>query len=267
MNILSSDIVINQYDATCTAILQRMNGQYFLSQGGPDCIEFMIEGIDLAGKKVLDFGSGLGGPAFYLATSHHAHVYGVDVDPFLVNQANENRDKKHLDQVSFELISSYKLPFEDATFDVVFSKEVIVHVSDKRAVFKELYRVLKPGGVLVIMDWFKEKEGLSSDLLKTHEVDRFAQADAMRYVSINEYLGLLTEAQFSKIIPTNASPLHLAYLRKDLEELGKEKGEHLRELLGDKGLDENRASWRANIATFESGEIQTFLIKAVKEIA
>lgn len=266
MAVLTSDIVINQYDASCIAILQLMNGQYFLSQGGADCIEYMITGIDLKGKKVLDFGSGLGGPAFYLATNHGARVSGVDVDPFLVTQAEEIRGKKRLNQVSFALIHSSALPFEDASFDVVFSKETIVHVSDKRAVFKEFYRVLKPGGTLVIMDWFKEKEGLSAELLKTHEIDRFAQAGAMRYISIQEYVNLLEQAHFSSITTTNASPLHLAYLKNDLEQLSKEKGEEMRAMLGDKSLEENRASWRANIVTFESGEIQTFLVKAVKAL-
>ena len=122
-----------QYAKDFTDALQFMWGDGFLSPGGPEEVAEMVAGIDLTGKRVLDVGSGLGGVDILLATKHGAaEVVGIDVEPQLVQSARALISAKGLaERVTFQLVEPGPLPFPDASFDVVFSKDAMVHIEDK----------------------------------------------------------------------------------------------------------------------------------------
>ncbi|MEM7255413.1 MAG: class I SAM-dependent methyltransferase, partial [Pseudomonadota bacterium] len=112
-------------------------------------------GVSLAGASVLDIGSGLGAVDVLLANTYGAaKVTGVDVEPHLIEHSKA-RAKAHGcdDRVSFQLIEPGPLPFADASFDAVFTKDAIVHIPDKDALYRDVRRILKPGGVFVGSDW------------------------------------------------------------------------------------------------------------------
>jgi SAM-dependent methyltransferase len=144
-----------QYAKDFTDALQFMWGEGFLSPGGPEEVAEMVAGIDLAGKRVLDVGSGLGGVDILLAGKHGvAEVIGIDVEPQLVDAARALIAAKGLtERVTFQLVEPGPLPFPDASFDVVFSKDAMVHIEDKAALYAEVLRVLKPGGWFTAADW------------------------------------------------------------------------------------------------------------------
>ena len=99
---------------------------------------------DLSGKKFLEVGCGLG----YFsnkASKLGAKVTGIDIGPNLVN-INKNKTPNG----AFKVASASKLPFNSESFDVVLSTEVIEHVDNQKDAFKEMFRVLKKGGILVI---------------------------------------------------------------------------------------------------------------------
>src|ERR1700722_3739773 len=79
--------VTGQYNQKTITILQTMNGSRYLSQGGPAFVDYIVQGIDLNNKQVLDFGSGLCGPAMHLAKNYGAVITGVEVDPELIEGA------------------------------------------------------------------------------------------------------------------------------------------------------------------------------------
>lgn len=144
-----------QYAKDFTAALQFVWGEGFLSPGGPEEVAEMVAGIDLSGKRVLDIGSGLGGVDILLATTHGAaEVVGIDVEPQLVDSARALAAAKGLrERVKFQLVEPGPLPFPEASFDVVFSKDAMVHIEDKAALYAEVLRVLKPGGWFTAADW------------------------------------------------------------------------------------------------------------------
>ncbi|OQW47144.1 MAG: hypothetical protein A4S16_09085 [Proteobacteria bacterium SG_bin6] len=105
------------------------------------------------GEAVLDAGSGLGGPARYLAETFGCQVEGVDLSPDYVAIARLLTDRAGLgDRVSFCEGDLLHLPFDDARFDLVWTQHVAMNIADRAALYRELRRVLKPDGRLVFYD-------------------------------------------------------------------------------------------------------------------
>lgn len=144
-----------QYAKAFSDALQFMWGEGFLSPGGPEEVREMLMGHDLAGKVVLDIGSGVGGVDILLAGKHGAkEVVGIDVEPQLIEEARDRVRKAGLeDRIRFDLVEPGPLPFADQVFDLVFSKDAMVHIPDKAALYRQVLRVLKPGGHFIAADW------------------------------------------------------------------------------------------------------------------
>ncbi|WP_305879892.1 methyltransferase domain-containing protein [Thermosynechococcus sp. HN-54] len=100
---------------------------------------------------VLDVGCGIGGSARMLARDYGFQVTGITISPEQVRRARELTPPDL--NVQFQVDDALALSLPDASFDVVWSIEAGPHMPDKQQFAKELLRVLKPGGILVVADW------------------------------------------------------------------------------------------------------------------
>jgi SAM-dependent methyltransferase len=103
--------------------------------------------------SVLDVGSGVGGPARFLAANHGCHVTGVDLsEPFVEAARYLTGRTGQGGQVSFECASALTLPFDDGRFDAVFLQHVAMNIADRARLYREIRRVLKRGGRFATYD-------------------------------------------------------------------------------------------------------------------
>jgi ubiquinone/menaquinone biosynthesis C-methylase UbiE len=102
---------------------------------------------------VLDVGSGLGGPSRCLAQEFGCHVTGIDLSREYCQVAGMLARRLGLDSlVSYRHGNALDMPFEDAAFDFLWTQHASMNISDKAALYREMWRVLKPGGALVLYD-------------------------------------------------------------------------------------------------------------------
>ena len=169
------------------------------------------------GEVVLDLGAGAGIDVFMAANKvgSEGHVIGVDMTPQMIEKGRENAEKYGYKNVEFRLGEIENLPIEDGTVDVIISNCVINLAPDKTKVFLEAFRVLRPGGRLMISDLVTEGE-LPDDVRKSFQAWSECIAGALEK---NEYLGIIQASGFDKINIVNEK----VYIEDKMDERLKDK--------------------------------------------
>jgi len=105
------------------------------------------------GERVLDIGSGIGGPSRFLATQYGCQVIGIDLTAEFCRVAEMlTRLTRLTGKVSYRQGSALDLPFEDMSFDVVWSQNASMNIADRDRLYGEMHRVLKPGSRLALQE-------------------------------------------------------------------------------------------------------------------
>lgn len=127
---------------------------------------------------LLDVGCGPGTVTTDLALHLPAgHVVGVDASATVLDSAREHAASRDVTNIDFQQANAYELPFEDASFDVVYAHQLLQHLSDPIAALREMKRVARPGGLVAVRDadyaamtWYPASAGLTEWNTLYHEV-------------------------------------------------------------------------------------------------
>jgi len=122
--------------------------------GGLEATQELAKQMELrAGMRLLDVGSGIGGPARYFAGEHGCRVTGIDLTNDFVRAAESLTGRTKLDGLAkFQQGSALAMPFERDTFDGAYMIHVGMNIADKAGIFREVRRVVKAGGLFTIFD-------------------------------------------------------------------------------------------------------------------
>ena len=241
----------SQYNETFAEALQWLWGDGYLAPGGSEDVEALLTGVEVEGRDVLDIGCGLGVITVMLASKFGAKsVVGIDVEQHLIDHSTKRSAAAGVsDQVSFEFVEPGPLPFPDASLDMVFTKDVIVHIPDKEVFYKDILRILKTGGVLVGSDWLRGGEGHFSET-----ADRWLELVHLDFQlkNLEQTRTALKAAGFSNVSLNDRNAFHRGEVAKEVALLD-EKFDQLVERIGQEQAEYRLRSSRMRQKVIDEG--------------
>lgn len=145
--------------------------------------------------KILDIGCGVGASSFYLAQKYHAQVTGITISPVQLEMANRASARQNVFS-KFLLMDAEAMTFDEC-FDVLWSIESISHYQDVRQFFASATKLLKPGGILALTDWFK-RDALTAAQEKKY-IAPIEESMLVRLHPLKDYCSWLNENRFSVV--------------------------------------------------------------------
>ena len=161
------------------------------------------------GSKVLDIGCGRGRIATYMATLSDAHVTGMNIDGTQLESARQFVLGKSLaERCAFQQadLNDFPFPFPDGSFDAIYNVGAFTYSKDLKKIFREIARLLKPGGKFACLDWIRLP---NYDASNPHHADLLRRikplVGAIGTPTMEEYSGALQEAGLHLLLNENAS--------------------------------------------------------------
>jgi tocopherol O-methyltransferase len=151
--------------------------------------------------KIIDIGCGIGGSSLYLAEKLHGEVVGITLSPVQANRAQERAATAGLsNRAIFKVANALDIPYPDNTFDLVWTLESGEHMPDKDKFLQECYRILKPGGRMILATWcHRSTEGRAGALTpdETKHLQKIYDVYCLPYViSLPDYEEIVTKCGF-----------------------------------------------------------------------
>ena len=159
---------------------------------------------DNAPTNIIDVGCGIGGSTLHLAQKFGSSATGITLSPVQASRAAERAMEAGLDdRVRFEVANALEMPFADNSFDLVWSLESGEHMPDKHKFLAECYRVLKPGGKMILATWCHRETDSWAGELTVDEIAHLKEiyrVYCLPYViSLSEYRAIASECGFSNL--------------------------------------------------------------------
>ncbi|KAJ6221420.1 hypothetical protein RDWZM_007232 [Blomia tropicalis] len=218
-------------------------GAEYLSTGGLKTTQEIVPHLDLKpGQKVLDIGSGLGGHDFYMAEKYGVYIDAVDLSKNMMDLAvTYHKQKPHIkDQINFRLCDVTVTEFPENYYDVIYSRDALLHIKNKPHLFAQFFRWLKPGGRVVFTDYVRGNGELSSEFL-----EYMKQRDYTLYTR-QEYLDLMNKSGFENVKVDDIKNKFVESLQRELKKLADGKEDFLSKFT-QKDYNDLESGWLAKI--------------------
>jgi phosphoethanolamine N-methyltransferase len=213
-----------QYSRSGILRYEMIFGPGYVSTGGHATTEDLCARLGTVleeGVRVLDVGSGIGGAAFHLARAYGAKVTGIDLAEEMVAIALERVGHPRMtDSVTFRLADVLETSFPEP-FDIVWSRDAFMHITDKPRLFSRLYQLLAPGGRLAITDYAR------GNTPGTPEFEQYIQKTGYHVIEPREYGRLLQGAGFVDVVVDDATARFTEILEAESARLVNNRAEFL----------------------------------------
>lgn len=185
---------------------EHMHHGYYIPEDRTDHIQAQVDLIDevlkwgdvKSAKSVVDVGCGIGGSSRHIARKYNCKAQGITLSPYQANRGNELAKEQGLsDQASFQVADALDMPFDDNSFDLVWSLESGEHMPDKENFVSELFRVAAPGGRILVVTWVTRDLDEGETQLTKKEEKLLAKINRAyylpRWVSSSDYVKVFKE--------------------------------------------------------------------------
>jgi len=232
-----------------------------MAPGGTGNVAKLLDGTRPAGKRILDIGCGIGGPAFEMLQTHGAQVTGIDLEQPLINRANADAKKYGLNEhCQFMTVTPGRLPFADASFDIVTSSGAITQTPDKPTLYADILRVLSPGGHFSCYEWMRGPNAYSDDMKYWFELEGLTYA----LLTLDNYADQIRDAGFENVSSSDASNWYAKEARREYDLIKGDLYPRMVELLGQEDADHFVENWRLLAIVCESGELRQGYVRGQK---
>jgi phosphoethanolamine N-methyltransferase len=249
-----------QYSRSGILRYEKIFGAGYVSTGGPETTAHLCTKLGAAlhqGVRVLDVGSGIGGAAFHLARQYGAVVTGVDLAAEMVQIAQERRRQSGTpESVTFRLADILTAPFEDR-FDIIWSRDALMHIPDKPRLFARLHELLVPGGKLVITDYARGAGSVSPAF------DAYARETGYHLTDPASYGKLLEAAGFVEVEVEDATAKFVEILKREPKQLADRRGDFLQSFTED-DLAYLEKRWAMKVGFCQAGDMKWGIYLATK---
>lgn len=242
-----------EYHDSMIKMLELIWGDGYMAPGGTGNVARMFAGIDTHGKRVLDIGCGIGGPALDMVRLHGVDVVGIDLESQLVDRANKDAHAAGLgDRATFQTVKLGPLPFAGNSFDIVTSSGAITQAPNKKDIFEECMRVLRPGGSVTCYEWMRSDREYSEDMLYWFKMEGLTYT----LETLDGYGQILRDCGFADVKTTDASDWYRDEARREYELIKGKLYTRMVELLGQQDADHFVENWRAMVVVCDAGEMR-----------
>ncbi|KAF3785384.1 Phosphoethanolamine N-methyltransferase 3 [Nymphaea thermarum] len=236
-----------QYKSSGILRYERVFGEGFVSTGGLDTTKEFVSKLDLKpGQKVLDVGCGIGGGDFYMAENYDVDVVGIDLSINMVSFALERAIGRKCG-VEFEVVDCTKKTYPDGMFDVIYSRDTILHIHDKPTLFQNFFKWLKPGGVVLISDYCKSPKEPSL------EFKEYIKQRGYDLHHVQGYGQMLRDAGFADVLAEDRTDQFIKVLQKELDAVKKDKDNFIHDF-SEEDYHEIVDGWEKKLKRSSSGE-------------
>jgi len=249
----------NQYSRHSILRYERIFGHTFVSTGGLETTQELVQKINLQPNfQVLDVGCGIGGSAFYMARQYGVQVHGIDLSINMLNIAFEYAYQQPREcKITFEYCDATTKQFSPNQFDVIYSRDAILHIENKLQLFKNFYTFLKPGGQVLITDYCK------GDTEGSEDFRQYVSNRGYHLLTVSDYGKVLEEAGFVNVQPIDATNRFVEVLQFELNKLQNEQEQFIADF-SQEDFDDLVSGWSAKLKRCGDGDQKWGLFIASK---
>jgi len=203
----------SRYSHTHILRYERIFGKDFVSTGGINTTEEVCAKLQLkGGEKILDVGCGIGGSAFHFVEKYKGEVVGFDLSENMIEIAKNKNKEYKFPNIEFSVADALKVDYEPGSFDVVYSRDTILHIPPKNFLFSQFYKWMKPGGRLLITDYCCGPYNEHSEVFKAYVAER-----GYTMLTVDDYAQVLRDVGFKQVQGIDKTEHFLKILKSELE--------------------------------------------------
>jgi len=259
----------SQYSMNGILRYEKIFGPGFVSTGGKQTTENFVSKMNLKeGEKVLDIGCGIGGGDFYMAKQYAVTVHGIDLSANMISIAMERQLKilgqgdRSAAKVVFELSDATERQFRPNSFNAIYSRDTILHIEDKAALFSSFYSWTKPGGCLLISDYCC---GEADRSLWSQQFTQYVKQRGYQLHTVQQYGKLLEDVGYCDVEAVDVTDYLVERCEDELERIKPIQHEFVAEF-SQEDYDYLVKGWKSKMARCQQGDQRWGLFIAKKPL-